>query len=156
MSTCTYKYNVGDTIKFKDKFHPTASCGLAELAGTTAKVIARQDYDGPAYKLEGHEGFFTEKCFAGLSYEPEFHSWELADDGVATQQPSDSLSDTEASGASTDTAEWLTGHGTAEGPDYICSACNYSALNDYRGRSTASKFCPRCGKYMTNHQQPED
>jgi hypothetical protein len=80
MSTCTYKYNVGDTIKFKDKFHPTASCGLAELAGTTAKVIDRQDYDGPAYKLEGHEGFFTEKCFAGPSYEPEFRSWELAED----------------------------------------------------------------------------
>ena len=39
---------------------------------------------------------------------------------------------------------------------YACSNCNYSALNDYRGRSTASKFCPHCGKFMINHEQPED
>ena len=41
-------------------------------------------------------------------------------------------------------------------PLFVCSNCAYSALNDFRGRSTASKFCPHCGKYMTNHQQPED
>lgn len=41
-------------------------------------------------------------------------------------------------------------------PMYVCSNCAYSALNDYRGRSAASKFCPHCGKFMTNHQQPED
>lgn len=39
---------------------------------------------------------------------------------------------------------------------YTCSNCAYSALNDYRGRSTASKFCHRCGKYMTNHQVEDD
>ena len=70
-------------------------------------------------------------------------TWEV----IAVVEPKE-LKDTEA--------EWITGHGNAEGPDYICSACCYSALNDYRGRSTASKFCPHCGKYMTNHQQPED
>lgn len=41
-------------------------------------------------------------------------------------------------------------------PMYNCSNCGYSALNDYRGRSTASRFCPRCGKYMTNHQMEDD
>lgn len=41
-------------------------------------------------------------------------------------------------------------------PMYVCSNCAYSALNDFRGNSAASKFCPHCGKYMTNHQQPED
>jgi hypothetical protein len=40
--------------------------------------------------------------------------------------------------------------------DVICSNCEYSALNDYRGNPVASKFCPHCGKYMTNHTQPED
>jgi NADH pyrophosphatase NudC (nudix superfamily) len=40
--------------------------------------------------------------------------------------------------------------------DLICSNCEYSALNDYRGNPVASKFCPHCGKYMTNHTQPED
>jgi len=39
---------------------------------------------------------------------------------------------------------------------YTCSCCGHSALNDYRRSSVASKFCPHCGKYMTNHTQPED
>lgn len=50
-------------------------------------------------------------------------------------------------------AEWLY---SLVDPVYRCSVCGYCALNDYRGRSTVSKFCPHCGKYMTNHQQPED
>ena len=50
-------------------------------------------------------------------------------------------------------AEWLF---SLVDPVYRCSNCGYSALNDYRGNSTASKFCPHCGKYMTNHDQPED
>lgn len=41
-------------------------------------------------------------------------------------------------------------------PMYVCSNCARSALNDYRGNSTKSKFCPHCGKYMTNNDQPED
>ena len=41
-------------------------------------------------------------------------------------------------------------------PLYICSKCAYSALNDYRGDSVASRFCPHCGKYMINHTMPED
>ena len=27
-------------------------------------------------------------------------------------------------------------------PLYVCSKCVYSALNDYRGNSVASRFCP--------------
>ena len=66
MINITYKYEVGDTVKFKDKFPSTASCGLAELAGTTAKVVARTDYNGAAYRLEGLENrYFKERCFAG-------------------------------------------------------------------------------------------
>jgi len=45
---------------------------------------------------------------------------------------------------------------TGEDIVFVCSNCGYSALNDYRGRSTASKFCPHCGKYMTNHQQEDE
>jgi hypothetical protein len=41
-------------------------------------------------------------------------------------------------------------------PLYVCSKCVYSALNDYRGNSVASRFCPHCGKYMINHTMPED
>jgi hypothetical protein len=66
MEKITYKYNVGDRLQFKKKFHATASCGLKALAGCTAKVTERRDYNGPCYRLEGLDGFFTEKCFAGL------------------------------------------------------------------------------------------
>jgi rubrerythrin len=43
---------------------------------------------------------------------------------------------------------------TGEDPMFICSCCGYSALNDYRGRSTDSLYCPHCGKYMTNSTMP--
>jgi hypothetical protein len=66
MRKITYKYNVGDVIKFKDKFYPYASCGLKECAGTTAKVVERIDFGGPTYRLEGHTGVFKERCFVGI------------------------------------------------------------------------------------------
>lgn len=40
--------------------------------------------------------------------------------------------------------------------DVICSNCEYSALNDYRGNPVKSKFCPHCGKLMINADVPED
>ena len=40
--------------------------------------------------------------------------------------------------------------------DVICSNCEYSALNDYRGNPVKSKFCPNCGKLMINSDMPED
>ena len=66
-------------------------------------------------------------------------TWEV----IAVVEPKE-LKDTEAS--------WY----QAMPGDLICSSCEYSALDDYRGNPVASKFCPHCGKYMTNHQQPED
>jgi ribosomal protein S27AE len=68
-------------------------------------------------------------------------TWEV----IAVVEPKE-LKDTEA--------EWFTVLNAP--PEYACSNCHYSALNDYRGNSVASKFCPHCGKYMTNHDQPED
>ena len=69
MRQTEYKYKVNDIIKFKEQFSPSASCGLKELAGCTAKVVECRDYDGPSYRLEGHEGFFQECCFQGrVSY----------------------------------------------------------------------------------------
>lgn len=47
-------------------------------------------------------------------------------------------------------------HSEEDEPIYVCSNCGLSALNDYRGRSTASKFCPHCGKRMTNSTIEED
>ena len=39
---------------------------------------------------------------------------------------------------------------------YACSSCDHCALNDYRGRSTDSRFCSHCGKFMINSTMPED
>lgn len=39
---------------------------------------------------------------------------------------------------------------------YVCSNCGRAALNDYRGRSADSRFCPHCGKRMINSTMPED
>lgn len=74
----------------------------------------------------------------------KYISTDLTFEVIAIAPPQE-LKDTEA--------EWLF---SLVNPVYRCSNCGYSALNDYRGRSSASKFCPHCGKYMTNHDQPED
>ena len=60
--------------------------------------------------------------------------------------PPQELKDTEA--------EWFTVIDSE--PVYACSSCKCSALNDYRGNSVASKFCPHCGKLMINSDVPED
>ena len=62
--------------------------------------------------------------------------------------PTQELKDTEA--------EWIEDHDTVLGVVYICSECKYSALNDCRGRSTDSRFCPHCGKRMINSTIEED
>ena len=67
-------------------------------------------------------------------------TWEV----VAVVEPKE-LKDTQA--------EWLY---SEVDPVYVCSACGYCALNDYRGRSTDSRFCPHCGKFMINSTMPED
>ena len=64
---------------------------------------------------------------------------------IAVVEPKE-LKDTEA--------EWFTV--IDSDPVYACSNCNYSALNDWRGNSTDSRFCPRCGKRMINSSMWED
>lgn len=64
MRNITYKYNLGDVVKFKDKFH-SPTCGLKGLEGTTGVVEERRDYNGPCYKLAGMDSFCKESCFEG-------------------------------------------------------------------------------------------
>ena len=55
-------------------------------------------------------------------------------------------------------AKWIA-HGKGEDGNtivYECSNCRYFALNDYRGNSVDSKFCPHCGKRMINSTMTED
>jgi hypothetical protein len=67
MRNITYKYNVGDFVVFKDKFSPSASTDLKNYVGQVAMVKECRDYNGPCYRLEGYDGFFSESCFAGLA-----------------------------------------------------------------------------------------
>ena len=67
-------------------------------------------------------------------------TWEV----IAVVEPKE-LKDTKA--------EWLY---SEVDPVYKCSNCGYCALNDYRGRSADSKFCPHCGKFMINSTMEDD
>ena len=70
MKNITYKYNLGDVVKFKDKFHPNASYGLKKLAGTTATITghALPYNDKPFYYLNDNDHTaYPETCFAGLA-----------------------------------------------------------------------------------------
>ena len=39
---------------------------------------------------------------------------------------------------------------------FSCSNCGYSALNDYRGNSADSLYCPNCGKRMINSSMEDE
>ena len=70
-------------------------------------------------------------------------TWEV----IAVVEPKE-LKDTEA--------EWIKDYDVATNPVYVCSSCGRAALNDYRGESVDSRFCPGCGKRMINSTMPED
>lgn len=75
----------------------------------------------------------------------KYISSDITFEVVAISEPKE-LKDTEA--------EWIV---VLNAPlEFACSSCFASALNDYRGRSTDSKFCPHCGKRMINSTVPED
>ena len=62
--------------------------------------------------------------------------------------PPQELKDTEA--------EWIKDYDAGMDVVYVCSNCRASALNDYRGNSVDSRFCPNCGKLMINSTIEED
>ena len=70
-------------------------------------------------------------------------TWEI----VAVVEPKE-LKDTEA--------EWIKDYDIGLDLIYVCSNCERSALNDYRGSSVASKFCPNCGKRMINSTMEDE
>lgn len=76
----------------------------------------------------------------------KYISSDLTFEVIAISEPKE-LKDTEA--------EWFP-HQEEDGIVYECTNCRWMALNDYRGRSTDSKFCPHCGKRMINSTMPED
>jgi hypothetical protein len=69
MRNVEYKYSTGDVVKFKVRFHPSASATLKARAGTTVKIAGRAlPYnDKPHYYIEGEEAVFPETCFQVLA-----------------------------------------------------------------------------------------
>jgi hypothetical protein len=97
MRNITYKYNLGDVVRFKSKFHESASWGLAELADTQGVVEERRDYNGPCYKLAGMDSFCKESCFEGPALSKNFTCRDEAAEANTLQGP-ETKCDTESSG----------------------------------------------------------
>ena len=104
MRNITYKYNVGDFVVFKDKFSPSASTDLKNYVGQVVMITECRDYNGPCYRLEGYDGFFTETCFAGLATTHVDTPCGSIECEVVTHQGSETSCDTGDSGASDDNA----------------------------------------------------
>jgi hypothetical protein len=68
MKKVNYKYNIGETVQFRNDFPDSASTELSKHTGETVKIVEQRYYGGPCYKLEGLEeaGWFTESCFMNL------------------------------------------------------------------------------------------
>jgi hypothetical protein len=142
-----YKYKVGDTVKFKDKFPTLASCSLRGLEGTTAVIEARANYAGPTYKLAGYDGYFKESCFSGKVEADSCEKAEIASTtAVKAGGPSKYMPETENATESENEAFWdfsVTCYAK-------CSNCgrSFEALPDIRMFSENNRFCRMCGKPM--------
>lgn len=93
----TYKYNLGDYVKFKDKFH-SPTTGLVGRESTIVKItgLAFAYNNRPHYHINNIEGeVFAESCFAGLATESEFRAQSLLDSEVDTLQGPETKCDTE-------------------------------------------------------------
>jgi hypothetical protein len=102
MRNITYKYNVGDYVKFKDKFS-SPTTGLVGREGTVAKItgIAFAYNNRPHYHINNIEGeVFAESCFAGLATESEFLAQGSLAAEIDTLQAPETKCDTEDSGES--------------------------------------------------------
>jgi hypothetical protein len=99
MSIIHHKYNAGDYVRFKSKFH-SPTCGLVGREGTTAKIAGRAlPYNNrPHYYLEGEEAIFPETCLAGLATESEFRAQLTLDAEVDKEQGPETKCDTGDSG----------------------------------------------------------
>ena len=83
------------------------------------------------------------ETFIRRKYFPADITYEI----VAVAEPKE-LKDTQV--------EWIKDYDAGMDVVYTCSNCSASALNDYRGNSVDSKFCPTCGKLMINSTIEED
>jgi hypothetical protein len=97
MKTVNHKFNVGDYVRFKNKF-PSPTTGLVGREGTIAKItgLAPSYNNKPHYYLDNNIcGAYKESCFAGLATEHEFFAQCALDAGADTLQGPETKCDTE-------------------------------------------------------------
>ena len=97
MKTVNHKFNVGDYVRFKNKF-PSPTTGLVGREGTIAKItgIAPSYNNKPHYYLNNNIcGAYRESCFARLATESEFRAQLALDAEVDTDKGHETKCDTE-------------------------------------------------------------
>ena len=152
-----FKFEKGDHVAFVygSVFSPNAY-GAYQAVVNGGKVIARKGWGssgGPEYRVAGFSGWWAEENLVLVSRGSK-NSPSCTEAGCPTKdQPVEPKCDTEDSGKAREEAEWIP-HQEEDRIEYECSSCRWMALNDYRGRSTDSLYCPHCGKYMTNSTMP--
>ena len=104
MKNIIHKYNVGDYVRFKNKFN-SPTTGLVGREGTIAKVtgIAPSYNNKPHYYLDDNIcGAYVESCFAGPATEPEFLAQQALNSEVDKEQGPETEYDVDDSGESED------------------------------------------------------
>ena len=152
-----FKFEKGDHVSFVygSVFSPNPD-GAFQAVVNGGKVISRKgcgSSGGPEYRVAGFSGWWAEENLVLVSRGSKNSTSRDEAGGPTKDQPAEPKCDTEDSGKAREEAEWIP-HQEEDRIEYECSSCRYMALNDYRGRSTDSLYCPHCGKYMTNSTMP--
>lgn len=152
-----FKFEKGDHVSFVygSVFSPNAY-GAYQAVVNGGKVIARKgcgSSGGPEYRVAGFSGWWAEENLVLVSRGSKNSPSRDEAGGPTKGQLVEPKRDTEDSGKAREEAEWIP-HQEEDRIEYECSSCRWMALNDYRGRSTDSLYCPHCGKYMTNSTMP--
>ena len=152
-----FKFDRGDHVSFVfgSVFSPNAY-GAYQAVVNGGKIISRKSCGssgGPEYRVSGFSGWWPEEYLVLVSKGSKNSPSRDEAGGPAKDQPVEPKCNTEDSGKAREEAEWIP-HQEEDRIEYECSSCRWMALNDYRGRSTDSLYCPHCGKYMTNSTMP--
>ncbi len=102
MAIIHYKYQVGDKVKFKDKFtNPTCGCAgrEGEIVEITGLGLAYNNH--PSYYINGDtEGVYAERVFEGRVLPTKFFPGREESQGAITYTHKETKCDTEDSGES--------------------------------------------------------
>ena len=145
-----FNFEKGDHVAFTfgSVFSPNPD-GIYQAVVNGGKITARRgcgSSGGSEYRVAGFTGWWAEENLVLVSRGSKNSSSRDEAGDPNKDMPPEPKRDTDEN-----TAVWI----WHEADEYFeCSKCRKSALNDYRGRSTDSLYCPHCGKYMANSTMP--